>query len=101
MIRNQTQILILSSVAALLGIGLAKIDTSVKWDDTAVMAFSILLIAALCSFIRPNQAWLWALLIGLPTALLNILLTANYGALLALVFSFVGAYASFFVRRIL
>jgi hypothetical protein len=99
--RNQTQILILSSVAALLGIGLAKIDTSAKWDDTAVMAFAILLIAALFSLIRPNKAWLWALLIGLPTALLNIMLTANYGALLALVFSFAGSYASFFVRRFL
>jgi hypothetical protein len=98
---NRIQILILSSLTVVFGIELAKIDTSAKWDDTAVMAFAILLLAALFTLVRPSKAWLWALLIGLPTSLLNIILTANYGALLALVFSFAGAYAYFFVRRFL
>jgi hypothetical protein len=43
--------------------------------------------------------WLWALCIGVWIPIMGIALHQNYGALLALVFAFIGAYAGMGVRR--
>ena len=68
-------------------------DSRPGWDDTGITAVVVLGVTALLGFAMPERAWLWALAVGAWIPLWGIVTTQNYGAILALVIAFVGAYA--------
>jgi hypothetical protein len=89
----------LVAIALAFGIAIAVIDSSPHWDDTGVTIGSLVIGAGVIAGIAGRRPWLWALLVGAPAPVLEIAMTGNTGALLALVFASIGAVSGWAVRR--
>ena len=89
---------ILIAVAVVAGLFFAYVDSRPAWDDTGVLAGAILLTCGLIALVGYRHPWLLALAVGAWIPLRGILITHNYGSILALVIAFVGAYAGWAVR---
>ncbi len=85
-------------VAVALGLLIAWVDSRPTWDDAGITAAALFLTAALCGALRPSFAWLSALAVGIWIPLWGILGRHDYGSLLVLLISFLGAYAGVVVR---
>src|SRR5258708_25684584 len=89
-------------IAALIaGLAITWVDSRPSWDDTGMTALFILVATFILGALLPRQAWLSALAVGAWIPLLGVIRAGNYGAVLALVFAFAGAYAGAFGRRLL
>ncbi len=86
-------------VAAAAGIGIALVDSSPGWDSTGITAGLLLIGAGVAAAIGRDSPWLWALLVGLPTPILETVRDGNTGSWLALVFAAVGAAIGWAVTR--
>lgn len=89
----------LIAVALVSGIVIGLIDSSPGWDSTGITAAAVFLAAAACAGIARDRPWLWALLVGLPTVVLDIARTGNTGSVLAIGFAGLGAMVGWAVRR--
>jgi hypothetical protein len=78
-------------VAVAAGIAIALIDSSPGWDSNGITAGLLLLGAGAAAAIGRDRPWLWALLVGLPTPILENIRDGNAGSWLALVFAAGGA----------
>lgn len=78
-------------VAIAAGIAIALVDSSPGWDSTGITAGLLLLGAAAAASIARDRPWLWALLVGLPTPILETVRDGNAGSWLALIFAAGGA----------
>jgi hypothetical protein len=81
------------------GLAIAYVDSSPGWDDTGVSAAAVLGTSGLFGLLYPARPWLWALAVGTWIPAYGIVREFNYASLLALVFSFAGAYAGAVVRK--
>jgi hypothetical protein len=81
----------LMALALAIGIAIALADNSPGWDSTGITAGALLLGAGVAAFQGRQRPWLWALLVGLPTPVIEIGDGASTGSLLALVFAGLGA----------
>lgn len=90
---------VLLAVALVLGGLVAYVDSRPTWDDTGVTAAALLVISGALGFLGPKRPWLWALALGIWIPLLGVVRTHNYGAMLALVAAFAGAYGGMAIRR--
>lgn len=88
--------LILLSLA--LGFAIAYVDSSPGWDDTGVSAATVLGVSGLFGLLYSARPWLWGLAVGAWIPIFGIVTEFNHPFLLALVFSFAGAYAGATVR---
>jgi hypothetical protein len=86
-------------LAVMLGLIIGWVDSRPTWDDTGVTAAAIFLVTASLGAAIPSRAWVWALAVGGCILILNIALNGNYGAILALIVAFIGAYAGAAVRK--
>ena len=91
----------LLGIAVVLGLGIAWVDSRPTWDDAGITAAAIFSATALLGLTLPRYAWLWALAVGGWIPVLGITLHRNYGAALALLVAFVGAYAGAIARQVL
>jgi hypothetical protein len=82
-----------------LGFGIAYVDSSPGWDDAGVSAVAVLGVSGLFAVLYPARPWLWALAVGTWIPVFGIATEPNYPSLLALAFSFAGAYAGALLRR--
>lgn len=82
-----------------LGLAIAAVDSSPGWDDSGITAGVVVLAAAGLAAIDGRRPWLWAALIGAPTAIVEIVTTGNTGSLLAIAFAAVGASIGWAVGR--
>jgi hypothetical protein len=89
---------ILLGIAVLAGWFALYVDTRPTWDDTGVLAFGILFVCGALALSGYRRPWLLALAVGAWIPLHGILITHNYGSLLALIFALVGAYAGWAFR---
>src|SRR3954449_7009422 len=78
--------------ALILGALIAWVDSRPTWDDTGITAGVLLLISAGFGAARPRFAWLWALALGAWIPIVNIVISHNLGAILALAIALIGAY---------
>jgi hypothetical protein len=86
-------------VALLAGVGIGLVDSSPGWDSTGITAGALVLTAGVVAWLGRDRPWLWALLVGLPTPILDIVRTGNTGSVLALGFAAVGAAVGWILRR--
>lgn len=85
-----------SAFAAGLAIGL--MDSSPGWDSTGITAGLLFLAAGLVGAVAGDRPWLWALLVGLPTPLLEVSGGA-VGSLGAVAFAAIGAGVGWAIGR--
>lgn len=88
-------------IAPCLGLLIAYVDSRPTWDDTGISVLAVLAASGGLGLLGPKRPWLWALAVGIWIPLYAILWTHNYGAVLALVFAFVGAYTGAALRLVL
>jgi hypothetical protein len=81
------------------GIAIAFIDSSPGWDSTGITAGLLVIAAAVTAGIARTRPWLWALLVGLPTPVVEIARSGTIGSLLALGFAGVGAAIGWAIAR--
>ena len=96
--RNNLMQNLLLGVALLAGLFAAYVDSRPSWDDTGILAFGILIISGLVTLLGYRHPWLAALAVGLWIPLRGIVVTHNYGSILALAFAVLGAYGGWAVR---
>jgi hypothetical protein len=96
--RKSTMQTLLLLVSALIGLFSAYVDSRPTWDDTGILAFSILIVSGLIALLGYRRPWLSALAIGVWIPLHGILITHNHGSILALAFAFAGAYGGWLLR---
>lgn len=89
---------ILIGIAALAGLFSLYVDTRPNWDDTGVLAGGILLVSGLIALIGYQRPWLLALAVGVWIPLHGLLISHNYGSIIALIIAFVGSYAGWAFR---
>ena len=92
---------LLLAVAVIAGLFSAYVDSRPTWDDTGILAFSILIVSGLITLLGYRRPWVIALAVGIWIPLHGIFITHNYGSILALVFAFVGAYGGWLVRLVI
>jgi hypothetical protein len=92
-------LLVLLLLAIGLGVLIAYADSRPNWDDTGITAGVIFVICAVLATLRPDWAWLWALLVGVWIPLLGIP-HQNYASALALAVAFLGAYSGVLLRKL-
>ena len=85
--------------AIVLGLLIAWVDSSPRWDDAGITAGALFLAAAFFGALRPSRAALWALALGAWIPFFGIVLHRNFGSFLALALAFFGAYAGALARR--
>jgi hypothetical protein len=90
---------LLAAVALGAGLVIGLVDSSPGWDSTGLTAGALFVSAAVVAGVARDRPWLWALLVGLPTPILDIVRTGNAGSILALGFAAAGAAAGWAVRR--
>jgi hypothetical protein len=93
--------LVVFVAALLIGAAITWMDTRPKWDDAGITAGSIFIATIILGALRPQQVWLSALAVGAWIPLVEITRTGNYGACLALIVAFAGAYLGAFGRKLL
>ena len=89
---------ILLAIGIVAGLSFAYVDSRPTWDDIGVLAGAILLTCGLIALIGIQRPWLLALAVGAWIPLRGILITHNYGSILALIIAFVGSYAGWVFR---
>jgi len=89
----------LATPALAVGVAIGLADSSPGWDSTGLTAGALFVSAAVLAGVAGDRPWLWALLIGLPTPILDIVRTGNTGSILALGFAAAGAGVGWTVRR--
>jgi hypothetical protein len=87
------------ALALVAGLAIGLVDSSPGWDSTGITAGALFIAAAAIAAIARDRPWLWALLVGLPTPVLDVVRTGNTGSILALGIASVGAAAGWAVRR--
>jgi uncharacterized membrane protein YccC len=93
------QFIISLILAIAIGLIIAWIDTRPHWNDTGVTVFLVLLSALVCGYISSQKPWLISLAVSIWVPIFNIIIAHNYGALLALVPGFIGAYIGYLIRK--
>jgi hypothetical protein len=88
-------------LAEFTGLALAWMDSRPNWDDTGITVFLVLLAAILFGFLTFKKPWLIALAVSMWIPLLEIMWTHNYGALLAFIPGFAGAYAGYTIKYLI
>jgi len=89
----------LIAVALTSGVVIGLIDSSPGWDSTGITAAAVFLSAAVFAGTARDRPWLWALLVGLPTVLLDVARTGNTGSVLAIGLAAAGATVGWAIRR--
>jgi len=98
--RNKTLQIVLLAVSLLAGVCFAYINSLPTWDDSGVLAFGMLILSGVICLAGFRRPWLAALCIGIWIPLCGIVINQNFGALLALVFPFAGAYTGWGLNKL-
>ncbi len=92
-------------LAAAAGIGIAYLDSRPGWDDTGISAGLVLIAAAVAAALSGWRPWLWALLVGVWTPLVEVALAgpaglgSPLGSVAAVVVASVGAALGWTIAR--
>jgi hypothetical protein len=91
---------ILLAAAIVIGVSIGWIDSRPNWDDTGISVIMVLVVSALFGFTMPSRAWVWAIAVGIWIPLFNVVLSNNYGSIIALAIAFAGSFIGAFIRKL-
>lgn len=91
--------LVAGALAIIGGLALAYMDSRTGYDDTGVTAVLLIAVAAVAAAIGATRPWLWAILVGAWTPIIEIGAGGSTGSLLAIVFAGVGAAIGYLAAR--
>ncbi len=86
-------------LALVAGVAIGLVDSSPGWDSTGITAGTLFIGAAAFAAIARDRPWLWALLVGLPTPVLDVIRAGNIGSVLAVGIAAIGAAIGWAIRR--
>ena len=86
-------------LALLIGCMIAYVDSRATWDDAGVTAAALFITSAVLSTVSPRAAWLIGIVVGLPVLAFNVVLHGNFGAVIGIGVSLVGAGVGFLVGK--
>jgi hypothetical protein len=87
----------LVGVAVVAGLAIGYIDSRPGWDDTGITVGLLIAAAGAAAAVSGRRPWLWALLVGGGTPLIEILTGGSLASLAALVFAAVGSLAGWLI----
>ena len=90
---------LLTGVAVVAGLAIAYVDSRPGWDDTGITAGLLILAAGTAAVVSGRRPWLWAILVGAWTPLIEIATGGSPASLAALIFATAGALVGWLVRR--
>lgn len=91
----------LGLAAVAMGLAIGYVDSRPAWDDTGITAGLLALAAAAVAATDGRRPWLWAALVGLPLAIIEVPQTGSAAPLAGLLFAAVGASIGLVGRRAL
>jgi hypothetical protein len=100
MVANR-RLITLAAIALIVGIAIGWNDSRPTWDDTGITAGLLVVAAAAFGVVDPRRWWLWALLVGVGTPLVEMSGEVGSASLAAFVFSGVGAAGGAGATRLL
>ncbi|MEX0710079.1 MAG: hypothetical protein WD116_02625 [Chloroflexota bacterium] len=80
-----------------IGLTVAYFDSRPTWDDTGITVAVLLLTAGMLAGLSGRRPWLWAVLVGAWTPLLEIPLDGEWLSILALAAAGIGAALGYWV----
>ena len=92
-------VLVAAAVAA--GLAVALLDSRPNWDDTGITAVLLFATAFVVAAVAGRRPWLWALLVGGWTPLLEVTTAGAAGSLIAMVIAALGAGAGYGLARVI
>ena len=90
---------VLLGIGAVTGVLLAYVDSLPTWDDSGIIAGSLILVVGLLTLLGCRRPWLAGLVVGIWIPLRALYLGHDYRMLAVLLFPLVGAYAGWLVRQ--
>jgi hypothetical protein len=90
----------LALCAALAGAVVAYVDSRPGYDAAGLTVFSLVGLSAVVAFVGRRRPWLWALLIGLPTPLVEVASSGDPSPIAALAFAGLGAALGWGLRAL-
>lgn len=91
--------LIAGGLATIGGLAIAYMDSRPGYDDTGVTAVLLISVTAVAAAIGGTRPWLWAILVGAWTPIIEISSGGSTGSLLAIVFAGLGAAIGYLAAR--
>jgi hypothetical protein len=95
---KRTEIIVLL-LAIVTGLAVAWIDSRPNWDDTGITVLMVLCAATLWGYFSPRRPWLVALAVSIWIPIAGVVFSNNFGAVIALIPGFIGAYFGHFVKK--
>jgi hypothetical protein len=86
-------------LALVFGLAIALVDSRPTWDDTGITAAALFACAGLAAIVAGRRPWLIALLVGLPTPLLE-MPARGPAAFIAVAIAAIGALSGFLAARL-
>ena len=99
--RPDRRTILLALAALATGIAIGYLDSRPGWDDTGITVGLLALGAAVVAAADGRRPWLWAVLVGLPLAVIEVPSSGSAAPLAALLFAAVGASIGLVGRRAL
>lgn len=96
-----TRTIALTVVAVAIGLAIAWMDSRPRWDDTGVTVGALLVTSFVMALISGRRPWLWALLVGVWTPLVELVGGGELASLVALAVAGVGAAGGYLSARAL
>ena len=88
---------VLAAAGLVIGLTIAWFDSRPTWDDTGITIAVLLLSAGMLAGLSGRRPWLWAILVGAWTPLLEIPLDGEWLSLIALAAAGIGAALGYWV----
>jgi len=92
--------IVLAAAAVAAGLAIALLDSRPGWDDAGITAVLLFATAFSVAAVARRRPWLWALLVGGWTPLLEVTTMGAAGSLIALVIAALGAGAGYGLTRL-
>ncbi len=87
-------------IGAVLGALIGWIDSSPNWNDAGITAAALIVVSGSLGFVKPNRAWLFAIVVGIWVPIFNFLRHHDLNSWMVIMIAIAGAYIGVFFKKI-